>query len=127
MRHLGGFLFHRVRPGQALVLWSLRRRFEPPCVPGRLCSGPRSRPGRVPSRVHRTYDRIGSLLGIGQTPGPPAKHKSLVVVPVASLSRLTAAGISTALSIGDEGIAVTGYFPDPEDDGSDVSLRDRWE
>ena len=54
------------------------------------------------NRVHRTYDRIGALLGIGQTPEPPSKHKSLVVVPVASLSRLTAAGISTALSIGDE-------------------------
>jgi hypothetical protein len=63
--------------------------------------------------VHRTYDRIGALLGIGQTPGPPAKYKSLVVVPVASLSRLTAAGISTALSIGDEVIAVTVYFTDP--------------
>ena len=79
------------------------------------------------SRVHRTYDRIGSLLGIGQTPEPPAKHESLVVVPVASLSRLTAAGISTALSIGDEVIAVTVCFTDPEDEVADVSFRDRWE
>jgi amino acid transporter len=79
------------------------------------------------NRVHRTYDRIGALLGIGQTPGPPAKHKSLVVVPVASLSRLTAAGISTALSIGDEVIAVTVDFTDPEDEAADVSFRDRWE
>ena len=79
------------------------------------------------SRVHRTYDRIGALLGIGQTPGPPAKHKSLVVVPVASLSRLTAAGISTALSIGDEVIAVSVCFTDPEDEAADVSFRDRWE
>jgi hypothetical protein len=79
------------------------------------------------NRVHRTYDRIGSLLGIGQTPEPPAKHESLVVVPVASLSRLTAAGISTALSIGDEVIAVTVCFTDPEDEAADVSLRDRWE
>jgi amino acid transporter len=79
------------------------------------------------NRVHRTYDRIGALLGIGQTPGPPAKHKSLVVVPVASLSRLTAAGISTALSIGDEVIAVTVCFTDPEDEAADVSFRDRWE
>jgi amino acid transporter len=79
------------------------------------------------NRVHRTYDRIGALLGIGQTPGPPVKHKSLVVVPVASLSRLTAAGISTALSIGDEVIAVTVCFADPEDEAADVSFRDRWE
>ena len=44
------------------------------------------------NRVHRTYDRIGALLGIGQTPGPPTKHKSLVVVPVASMSRLISGG-----------------------------------
>jgi amino acid transporter len=49
-------------------------------------------------RVHRTYGRIGALLELGQTPKPPSKRKSLVVVPVAALSRLTAAGISTALS-----------------------------
>src|SRR5580693_3576440 len=79
------------------------------------------------TRVHRTYDRIGALLGIGQTPEPPAKHESLVVVPVASLSRLTAAGISTALSIGDEVIAVTVCFTDPEDEAADASFRDRWE
>jgi amino acid transporter len=79
------------------------------------------------NRVRRTYDRIGALLGIGQTPGPPAKHKSMVVVPVASLSRLTAAGISTALSIGDEVIAVTVCFTDPEDEAADMSFRDRWE
>ncbi len=78
-------------------------------------------------RVHRTYDRIGALLGIGQTPDLPAKHKSLVVVPVASISRLTAAGISTALSIGDEVIAVTVSFTDPEEEAADVSFREHWE
>ena len=34
------------------------------------------------SRVHRTYGRIGALLELGQTPKPPSKKKSLVVVPV---------------------------------------------
>jgi amino acid transporter len=78
-------------------------------------------------RVHRTYDRIGALLGIGQTPGPPARHKSLVVVPVATLSRVTAAGISTALSIGDEVRAVTVCFTDPEDEAADVSFQEDWQ
>jgi amino acid transporter len=80
-------------------------------------------------RVHRTYDRIGALLGIGQTPPPPTRHKSLVVVPVASLSRVTAAGISTALSIGDEVVAVTVRFPDPDpgDEAAEKSFRQRWE
>jgi amino acid transporter len=79
------------------------------------------------NRVHRTYDRIGALLGIGQTPPPPTKHKSLVVVPVASLSRLTAAGISTALSIGDEVRAVTVQFTDPDEEAAAESFRDHWE
>jgi hypothetical protein len=78
-------------------------------------------------RVHRTYDRIGALLGIGQIPGPLAKHKSLVVVPVASISRLIAAGLSTALSIGDEVVAVNVSFTDPEDEADDESFRSRWE
>jgi len=78
-------------------------------------------------RVHRTYRRIGALLEIGQTPPPPAKFKSLVVVPVASVSRLTAAGLSTALSLGDEVVAVTVCFTDPEEEAADVSFRGQWE
>jgi hypothetical protein len=31
------------------------------------------------------------------------------------------------LSIGDEVIAVTVYFTDPEEEAADVSFRDRWE
>jgi amino acid transporter len=79
------------------------------------------------NRVHRTYDRIGALLEIGKTPKPPSKHKSLVVVPVNGISRLTAEGISTALSLSDEVVAVTVCFTDPEEEAADVSFRDRWE
>jgi amino acid transporter len=78
-------------------------------------------------RVHHTYDRIGALLGIGQTPPPPAKHKSLVIVPVASISRLIAAGISTALSIGDEVRAVNVCFTEADDEAAEVSFREHWE
>ncbi len=78
------------------------------------------------SRVHRTYARIGALLGLGQTPTPPSKKKSLVVVPVASISRLTAAGISTALSLGEDVVAVTVCFTDPESEAVEVSFRERW-
>ncbi len=78
-------------------------------------------------RIHRSYGRIGALLELGKTPKPPSKEKSLVVVPVASLSRLTAAGISTALSLGDEVVAVTVCFTDPDEEAADVSFRDRWE
>jgi amino acid transporter len=78
-------------------------------------------------RVHVTYARIGAVLGLGQTPGPPTKHKSLVVVPVGEISRLTAAGISTALSIGDQVTAVNVCFVDPDDQAADESFRHRWE
>ncbi len=78
-------------------------------------------------QIHRTYGRIGALLELGKTPKPPSKQKSLVVVPVSGVSRLTAAGLSTALSLGDEVVAVTVCFTDPEAEAADVSFRDRWE
>ena len=53
--------------------------------------------------------------------------KSLVVVPVGSISRLTAAGINTAISLGDDVVAVTVRFTDPDDEAADVSFRHQWE
>jgi hypothetical protein len=79
------------------------------------------------SRIHHACDQIGALLGIGQTPDRPAKQKSLVVVPVAEIIELTAAGISTALSIGDEVVAVNVVFTDPQDEAADKSFLERWE
>jgi amino acid transporter len=76
--------------------------------------------------VRRSYGRIGAQLGIGQVPPPPVKRASLVVVPVASLSRLTAEGISVALSLGDDVIAVTVVFTDDDEPPADVSFRDEW-
>ncbi|HYB13856.1 MAG TPA: APC family permease [Streptosporangiaceae bacterium] len=78
-------------------------------------------------RVHRTYASIGAMLQIGQTPQPPSKMKALVVVPVGSISRLTAAAINAALSLGDDVVAVTVCFADPEDEAADVSFRQHWE
>ena len=42
--------------------------------------------------VRRAYTRIGAELAIGQVPPPPVKQASLVIVPVSSMSRLTAGG-----------------------------------
>jgi len=78
-------------------------------------------------RIHRTYAEIGAMLQIGQTPAPPSKMSSLVVVPVGSISRLTAAGINTAISLGDDVVAVTVCFTDPDDEAADVSFRQQWE
>jgi amino acid transporter len=70
--------------------------------------------------VGRAYGRIGVQLGIGQVPPPPVKQPSLVVVPVMGLSRLTAEGISAALSLGDDVVAVTVVYTDADGDADDV-------
>ncbi len=79
------------------------------------------------SRIYRTYDQIGHLLELGEEPPPPRRLSSLVVVPVGSMSRLTAEGVSAALSLGDEVIAVTVCFVDPDDEAADAHFRDQWE
>jgi hypothetical protein len=81
------------------------------------------------ARIHRTYDRIGALLGLGKPPAPPHRERSLVVVPVGAVSRLTSEAISAALSLGDEVTAVTVSYGDPEDAEPDEEfpqLWDRW-
>jgi hypothetical protein len=76
--------------------------------------------------VHRSYARIGTLLEIGQLPEQPSKRSSLVIVPVGGLSRLTVEGLSAAMSLGDEVVAVTVCYADPDDVAADVSFRDEW-
>jgi hypothetical protein len=46
---------------------------------------------------------------------------------VTGLSRLTTEGISTALSLSDDVVAVTVVFADPDEEAADVSFRQRWE
>lgn len=80
--------------------------------------------------VARTYVRIAAQLQIGKVPPPPVKQESLVVLPVSGMSRLTAEGVSTALSIGDDVIAVTVVYTDEADDPDDVpdvEFRAEWE
>jgi len=78
-------------------------------------------------RINKTYDKIGKVLQLGQQPPPPRRLSSLVVVPVGGMSRLTAEAISAALSIGDEVVAVTVCFADPEDEEVDAQFRAEWE
>jgi amino acid transporter len=80
--------------------------------------------------IGRTYARIGAELEIGKVPPPPVKEPSLVVVPVSGMSRLTAEGVSVAMSLGDDVVAVTVVYTDTADDPEDVpdvEFRDEWE
>jgi len=79
------------------------------------------------TRIRVTYDRIGMLLELGRPPGPPEQLSSLVVVPVGGLSRLTREAISVALSLGDEVIAVTVCYPEPEEEQVVASFQEQWE
>ena len=78
-------------------------------------------------RINVTYRQIGSELALGQTPGPPQRLPSLVVVPVARMSRLTEAAISAALSLGEEVRAVTVCYRDEADEQADATFRAQWE
>jgi Amino acid permease len=79
------------------------------------------------SRVHATYDRIGRLLQLGTLPPKPEPQSSLIVVPVGGISRLTQEGISAALSLGDEVVAVTVSYTDPDEEAVDTRLREQWD
>jgi hypothetical protein len=79
------------------------------------------------SRIHTIYGRMGAALEIGHVPERPARRSALVVVPVGGMSRLVREGISAALSIGDEVIAVNVCYDDPEDDAANKKLHEQWE
>ncbi|MEU9859381.1 APC family permease [Streptomyces sp. NPDC047971] len=76
--------------------------------------------------VHRAYVRIGERLGVGRVPEPPRRERSLVLVPVSSLTRLTSEALTAAVSLGDEVRAVTVCHPDREDREATEALRRDW-
>ena len=79
------------------------------------------------SRIHATYAKIGALLQIGVIPGQPEREASLVVVPVGGMSRLTQEGISAALSLGRDVVAVTVCYSEAEDEEQHGHLLRQWE
>ncbi|MFE5917111.1 APC family permease [Streptomyces sp. NPDC056468] len=76
--------------------------------------------------VHRAYTRIGERLGLGRIPEHPHRDRSVVLVPVSSLSRLTCEALTAAASLGDEVRAVTVCHPDPEDRAALYALELSW-
>ncbi|PWI16945.1 amino acid permease [Streptomyces sp. Act143] len=76
--------------------------------------------------VHRAYARIGERLGLGRIPEHPHRDRSVVIVPVSSLSRLTSEALTAAASLGDEVRAVTVCYPGPEDRAALHALERAW-
>ncbi|MFD5621484.1 APC family permease [Streptomyces yangpuensis] len=78
-------------------------------------------------KVHRAYTEIGARLELGRIPQAPRRSRSVVVVPVSGLSRLTSQALTAARSLGDEVLAVTVTHPAPEDRQAAEALRRDWE
>ncbi len=75
------------------------------------------------SRIAKYYAQVGRELALGTTPERPRADKSLVVVAVAVVSGLTKFALDTALSLGDEVVAVSVQF----DDDDAGALRTAWD
>jgi hypothetical protein len=58
-------------------------------------------------RIHAYYERAAKDLRFDEDPGRPAPKRTIVVVPVNRISRLTEHALSEAESLGQEVIAVT--------------------
>ncbi|MGW7031129.1 APC family permease [Streptomyces xanthophaeus] len=78
-------------------------------------------------KVNRAYAQIGARLELGRIPQPPRCSRSLIVVPVSGLSRLTCQALTAARSLGDEVLAVTVTHTGPEDRQAAEALRRDWE
>lgn len=68
-------------------------------------------------RIEGYYARAADELGAGIIPPPPDRKRTVVVVPVTDVSRLTQHALSEAISLGDDVMAVTVVF-----DGETVGL-----
>jgi amino acid transporter len=79
-------------------------------------------------RVHAYYRRAGEELGVGTVPERPHGKRTLVVVPVLNVSRLTEHAISEALSLGQEVVAISVVI-DQGDEGERAAqaLRAAWD
>ncbi|MCX4626249.1 APC family permease [Streptomyces sp. NBC_01443] len=78
-------------------------------------------------KIHRAYGQIGERLELGRIPQAPQRSRSLVVVPVSGLSRLTCQALAAARSLGDEVLAVTVTHSGPEDRQAAEALCRDWE
>ncbi|MGI5231038.1 APC family permease [Actinoallomurus sp. CA-142502] len=79
------------------------------------------------SVVNRAYGRIGRRLELDRVPAHPRPRRSLAIVPVGDVNRLTQEAISTALSLGDRVVALRVVHPDdPEETTGFIRAWERW-
>jgi hypothetical protein len=78
------------------------------------------------SRIQNYYQTVGTELDLGQFPQRPLPNRSLVIVPVGSISRLTQLALRAALSLGDEVVAVS-VHPEAEERAAFRAEWARWD
>ncbi len=74
------------------------------------------------TRIHAYYHRVALALHLHEVPARPAGKRTMVIVPVTSVSRLSAYAISEALSLGQEVTAVS-VMLDQGDPGDEDARR----
>ena len=78
-------------------------------------------------RIHAYYERAAKELGIDQIPPKPVGKRTIVIVPVNRISRLTAHALTEAKSIGQEVIAVTVVLQGGDEAARYIdSLKHQW-
>jgi amino acid transporter len=78
-------------------------------------------------RIHTYYQRAAGILELGQIPPRPAGKRTVVIVPVTGISRLTEYALDEALSLGQEVIAVHVHLLGNEDvEEQHRRLEQRW-
>jgi amino acid transporter len=78
-------------------------------------------------RIHAYYEKAGVELRIDQTPPKPVAKRTIVIVPVNRLSRLTGHALTEAMSMGQEVKAVTVVLEGGDQDTHYIdTLREEW-
>ncbi|HMK97953.1 MAG TPA: APC family permease [Acidimicrobiales bacterium] len=80
------------------------------------------------TRVHAYYEAAARALGIGEVPAQPKRAGTLVVVPLAGISRSAEHAISEAISLSDNVVAVRVVVQQPEGQRAETErkLQEEW-
>ncbi len=80
------------------------------------------------SRIHRYYRRLAVELAVDEVPAEPVVSRTLVIVPITRLSKLSEYAVSEALSLGDEVRAVSVVLEQGDaSDEHELELQRQWE